>query len=68
MDRDMAYSLKRKMTIFEIQTWGMLYVSHPTPTPKRVSCRRLNYQPLFHQRLDVGNDRNQAYILSMIGR
>ena len=64
----MAYSLKRKMTTFEIQTWGILYVSPPTPTLKRVSCRRLNYQPLFDQRLDMGDDRNQAYILSMIGR
>lgn len=36
-DRDISYSLKRKMTIFEIQTWGMYYISPPTPTLKMAS-------------------------------
>ena len=35
MDRDIAYSLKRKMTIFENQTWGMYYINLPPPPPQK---------------------------------
>lgn len=64
MDRDMAYSLKHKMTIFEA---CITHFPHRYPKGGLI-FHRLNYQLLFDQRKDLGDDRNQVYILSMIGR
>ena len=64
MDRDMTCSLKHKMTIFEA---CITHFPHPCPKGGLI-FHRLNYQLLFDHRQDLGDDRNQVYILSMIGR